>query len=157
MKTDSKRDNVKSLRQYVTARIAGQLFGLPIEAVQEVFTPEGITRVPLAPVAIEGVLNLRGRIVTALSMRRVLGYTDGDQAARSMAIGVEYRGEPYGLIVDEIGEVCTVDTSESEPPPANFDRRWAAIVGSVHRLPAELMVILDVGRTVGGAPAELRA
>lgn len=156
MKTDSKRDKPKSLRQYVTARIAGQLFGLPIEAVQEVFTPEGITHVPLAPAAIEGVLNLRGRIVTALSMRRVLGYTD-DHSARPMAIGVEYRGEPYGLIVDEIGEVCTVDTSESEPPPANFDRRWSAIVGSVHRLPAELMVILDVGRTVGGAPSELRA
>ena len=156
MKTDNKRDTTQSLRQYVTARIAGQLFGLPIEAVQEVFTPEGITSVPLAPAAIEGVLNLRGRIVTALNMRRVLGYSQGD-STRPMAIGVEYRGEPYGLIVDEIGEVCTVDTSESEPPPANFDRRWAAIVGSVHRLPAELMVILDVGRTVGGAPTELRA
>lgn len=156
MKTESKRDNTGSLRQYVTARISGQLFGLPIEAVQEVFTPEGITRVPLAPAAIEGVLNLRGRIVTALSMRRVLGYAENDNA-KPMAIGVEYRGEPYGLIVDEIGEVCTVDTSESEPPPANFDRRWASIVGSVHRLPNDLMVILDVGRTVGGAPTEMRA
>lgn len=156
MKTEVKRDNPQSLRQYVTARIEGQLFGLPIEAVQEVFTPEGITQVPLAPPAIEGVLNLRGRIVTALSMRRVLGYPDGE-TTRPMAIGVEHRGEPYGLIVDEIGEVCAVDTGETEPPPANFDRRWASIVASVHRLPSELMVILDVGRTVGGGPAEQRS
>ena len=70
-----------NVTEYVTAMIGGQLFGLPILRVQDVFTPERLTRVPLAPPEIAGVLNLRGRIVTLIDMRRRLGLGQRDETA----------------------------------------------------------------------------
>ena len=63
----------ETIIEYVTATVGGQLFGLPISRVQDVFVPERLARVPLAPPEIAGLLNLRGRIVTAIDMRRRLG------------------------------------------------------------------------------------
>ena len=63
----------KGVTEYVTAMIGGQLFGLPISRVQDVFMPERMTRVPLSSDDVAGVLNLRGRIVTAIDMRARLG------------------------------------------------------------------------------------
>ncbi|MDQ0317657.1 chemotaxis protein CheW [Amorphus orientalis] len=142
-------DVLTSERQFVTARVAGKLFGLPIEAVHEVFAPEGITRVPLSPPEIEGVLNLRGRIVTMIDVRQMLGFESTDVDTR-MAIGLEDRNETFGLIVDEVGEVFALDTSAAEPTPTNLDKRWADVVKGVHRLPGELLLLLDVKRVLGG-------
>ena len=78
-----------NLHEYVTAVIGGQLFGLPILRVQDVFAPERLTRVPLAPLEIAGVLNLRGRIVTLIDMRRRLGLgqRDDDVPAKHISGG----------------------------------------------------------------------
>src|SRR5215831_16553982 len=93
-----------NLKEYVTAMIGGQLFGLPILRVQDVFAPERLTQVPLAPREIAGVLNLRGRIVTLIDMRYRLGLGQYDERP-TMAIGVESGGESYGLLIDSVGEV----------------------------------------------------
>lgn len=142
-------EHLSSDGQYVTVRIGGQLFGLPILNVHEVFEPEQIARVPLAPNEIEGVLNLRGRIVTTISMRRLLGFPPAAEGGRSMAVGIEFKGESYGLVIDEVGEVMTLDGARREPVPSNLDRRWADVVAGVHRLDGELMLILDVERALG--------
>ena len=65
-------DTADSAIEYVTAMVGGQLFGLPIGRVQDVFLPDRLARVPLAPPEIAGLINLRGRIVTAIDMRRRL-------------------------------------------------------------------------------------
>ena len=91
-----------SLHEYVTAVIGGQLFGLPILRVQDVFAPERLTQVPLAPHEIAGVLNLRGRIVTLIDMRHRLGLGRREEDHPAMAIGVESRGESYGLLIDSV-------------------------------------------------------
>lgn len=135
--------------QYVTVFIGGQLFGLPIHKVHDVFVPESMTRVPLSQSEIAGVLNLRGRIVTAINMRRRLNLPLREGNHGIMAVGIEYRGESYGLIIDEVGEVLNLEASGREPNPANLDRRWAEISGGVHRLSGQLMVILDVERVLG--------
>jgi len=135
--------------QYVTVFIGGQLFGLPIHKVHDVFVPESMTRVPLSAAEIAGVLNLRGRIVTAINMRRRLGLPQREGNHGIMAVGIEFRGESYGLIIDEVGEVLNLDSARREPNPANLDRRWAEISGGVHRLSGQLMVILDVERVLG--------
>ncbi|WP_181703208.1 chemotaxis protein CheW [Chthonobacter albigriseus] len=135
--------------QYVTVVIGGQLFGLPIHKVHDVFVPESMTRVPLSAPEIAGVLNLRGRIVTAINMRRRLGVPPREGKSGIMAVGIEYRGESYGLIIDEVGEVLTLENAGREANPANLDRRWAEISGGVHRLSGQLMVILDVERVLG--------
>src|ERR1700752_33983 len=91
--------------EYVTAVIGGQLFGLPISRVQDVFMPERLTRVPLSSREIAGVLNLRGRIVTVVDMRARLGLPKEEDGKPPMAVGVDLRGESYGLLIDQIGEV----------------------------------------------------
>ena len=107
--------------------IGGQLFGLPISRVQDVFVPDRLTRVPLAPPEIAGILNLRGRIVTAIDMRPRLDL--GVRATGStplMAIGIELKGESYGLLVDAVGEVMKLPNSACEANPANLDGGWRA-------------------------------
>ena len=94
-----------TVAEYVTAVIGGQLFGLPISRVQDVFMPERLTRVPLSSAEIAGVLNLRGRIVTVVNMRARLGLPKNDDGKPPMAVGVDLRGESYGLLIDQIGEV----------------------------------------------------
>ncbi|MBO6757834.1 MAG: chemotaxis protein CheW [Roseibium sp.] len=134
--------------QYVTVVIGGQLFGLPISQVHDVFVPESVTRVPLSAPEVAGVLNLRGRIVTAIDMRRRLHLPPLEEG-QMMAVGIEYKQESYGLVIDTVGEVLTLPAASSEANPSNLDKRWAEISGGVHRLDGKLMVILDVDRLLG--------
>ena len=134
--------------EYVTAMIGDQLFGLPIARVQDVFMPERLTRVPLAPNEIAGVLNLRGRIVTAIDMRARLGLPKADTGGLPMAVGVDLRGESYGLLIDSIGEVMKLADDSREDNPVNLDPRMARMASGVHRLDGQLMVVLDVDRVL---------
>jgi purine-binding chemotaxis protein CheW len=143
--------DLEQTAMYVTATVGGQLFGLPVARVQDVFVPERITPVPLAAAEVAGLINLRGRIVTMLEMRRRLGLPDDDRRPTPMAIGVEWRGESYGLLIDEIGEVLTLPAARCEPAPANLDARLAEVTAGVHRLDDGLMMVLDVDRVVDGA------
>ena len=138
--------------EYVTATVGGQLFGLPISRVQDVFAPDRLTRVPLAPPEIAGLLNLRGRIVTAIDLRRRLGLEDRAGDAQRMAVGVECKGESYGLLIDVIGEVLKLSTSGREDNPVNLDPGLARVSAGVHRLDGKLLVVLDVDRVLDIAP-----
>ena len=114
--------------------VAGQMFGLPILRVQDVFAPERLTRVPLAPPEVAGLLNLRGRIVTLIDMRKRLGLTGEESEYAAMAIGVESAGESYGLLVDSVGEVLTLDDAAREANPVNLDPRLAQVSTGIFRL-----------------------
>jgi purine-binding chemotaxis protein CheW len=138
---------LETMTEYVTATVGGQLFGLPIARVQDVFVLDRLTRVPLAAPEIAGVLNLRGRIVTAIDMRRRLGLAPGEVRKR-MAIGIEYRGESYGLLIDAIGEVLNLPSGGREGNPVNLEARLARVSAGVHRLEDRLMVVLDVDRVL---------
>jgi purine-binding chemotaxis protein CheW len=136
------------LTDYVTFTTGGQIFGLPIERVQEVFRPSRITRVPLAGAQIAGVLNLRGRIVTAIDMRSRLDLQAREQGNAPMAIGIESGAESFGLLVDALGEVLKLPDAEREPNPVNLDRKLARVSAGVHRLQGQLLVVLDVDRVL---------
>ena len=146
-----------AVAEYVTAVIGGQLFGLPISRVQDVFMPERLTRVPLSSVEIAGVLNLRGRIVTVIDMRARLGLARADDGKPPMAVGVDLRGESYGLLIDQIGEVLRLPEASREENPVNLDPRMAKLAGGVHRLDGQLMVILDVDRVLELAADKMAA
>ena len=109
VRADMSTRATQNLNEYVTAMVGDQLFGLPILRVQDVFVPARVTRVPLAPPEIAGVLNLRGRIVTLIDLRCRLGLPPRAGSGALMAIGVEVRGESYGLLIDSIGEVLKLD------------------------------------------------
>jgi len=146
----------EQVTEYVTVMIGGQLFGLPIPRVQDVFMPDRVTRVPLSAPEIAGVLNLRGRIVTAIDMRRRLGLPPRTDDKPSMAVGIELKGESYGLLIDTVGEVMKLSETTREPNPVNLDARLGRVSGGVHRLDGQLMVILDVDHVLNTA-AELLA
>ncbi len=144
-------------KEYVTAMIGGQLFGLPILHVQDVFIPERLTRVPLAPPEVAGVLNLRGRIVTLIDMRRSLGLEHSAGQGQPMAIGVERPGESYGLLIDSVGEVLKLDDATREPNPANLDPRLARVSAGIHRLEGQLLVVVDVDRVLDADQTKVAA
>jgi purine-binding chemotaxis protein CheW len=141
--------------EYVTATIGGQLFGLPIGRVQDVFMPERLTRVPLAATEVAGLLNLRGRIVTVIDMRRRLDFEErAENGAKRgpLALGIEHKGESYGLLIDHIGEVLKLPAASREGNPVNLDPRLARVSAGVHRLDGRLLVVLDVERVLDAAP-----
>jgi purine-binding chemotaxis protein CheW len=131
--------------EFVTFRLAKKLLGIPVLSVHDVLKQQPITRTPLAPDWIAGVLNLRGRIVTAIDLRCRLGLparTSSD--GKGMSIVIEHRGEPYSLLIDQIGEVLTLEDSQFERNPVTLDAMWRQISGGIYRLDEELMVVLDV-------------
>jgi len=140
---DSAGDN---MTEYVTVTICDHLFGLPISRVQDVFVPERPTRVPLAPPEVAGILNLRGRVVTAIDMRTRLDLGSRPKDRPAMAIGIEFRKESYGLLVDAVGEVMALRDSACEAKPANLDPRLNKVAAGIYRLEGHLMVVLDVDR-----------
>src|ERR1700745_2770182 len=148
MKTNGKFD--ETVIEYVTVMIGGQLIGLPISRVQDVFMPDRLTRVPLAPPEIAGVLNLRGRVGTTIDMRCRVGMPPREDNKPSMAVGIELKGESYGLLIDTVGEVMKLGETTLEPNPVNLDPRLARVSGGVHRLDGQLMVILDVDFALHG-------
>ena len=132
--------------EYVTVMIGGQLFGLPISQVQDVFMLERMARVPLAAAEVAGVLNLRGRIVTAIDMHCRLGLGKRQTDRPAMAVGIEFHGESYGLLIDSVGEVLKLADSNRESVPVNLDPHLARVSAGVHRLEKQLLVVLDVDR-----------
>jgi purine-binding chemotaxis protein CheW len=142
-------DDGENVIEYVTATVGGQLFGLPISRVQDVFLPDRLARVPLASPEIAGLLNLRGRIVTTIDMRRRLGLPQpaADSGSR-LAVGIECKGESYGLLIDAIGEVLKLSAGSREDNPVNLDAGLARVSAGVHRLDGRLMVVLDVDRVL---------
>lgn len=142
--------------EYVTVTVGGQMFGLPIARVQDVFVLTQMTQVPLAPDDIAGIINLRGRIVTAIDTRHRLGLGKREQAA-SMAVGIDSEGESYGLIIDSAGEVLKLGADTAEPVPINLDDRLKRVASGIHRLENDLLVILDVDRLLDFKPLELAA
>ena len=143
--------------EYVTVMIGGQLFGLPISKVQDVFMPERMARVPLASAEIAGVLNLRGRIVTAIDMHCRLGLGKRPTDRSAMAVGIEFHGESYGLLIDSVGEVFKLAENASEPVPVNLDPHLARVSSGVYRLEKQLLVVLDVDRIFDGGSEAVAA
>src|SRR5437868_5550650 len=114
---------MEKMSEYVTAIIGSHLCALPIERVQDVFVPDRLTPVPLAPFAIAGLLNLRGRIVTMIDMRHRLELESTQPECGPMAIGLECNGESYGLLIDRLGEVLKLPAAGLKDNPVNLDER----------------------------------
>lgn len=131
---------------FVTMTIENQLFGIPVLMVQDVLRSQKLRRVPLAPPEVAGALNLRGRIVTAIDVRRRLRLPDRPEEDLGMSIVVDHGGELYSLIVDSVGEVLTLPGETHENTPATLDPVWKNICNGVHRLEDKLLLVMDVER-----------
>jgi chemotaxis signal transduction protein len=136
------------MTEYVSFRTAGQLFGLPIECVQDVFTLGNLTPVPLAARDVAGVLNLRGRIVTVIDLANRLQLDAGTDACAQMVIGIERGSESFGFLVDRVGEVLNLADDDREPTPINLDPTLNVVATGLFRLDDKLLVALDPDRTL---------
>jgi len=146
-----------SARDYVTVTIADQLFGIPVLEVRDVLRPQAMTRVPLAPAEIAGVLNLRGRIVTAIDVRCRLNLPPREGEDRGMNVVVDFHGEPYALVFDSVGEVLSLPAESFERSPPTLNPRWREVSGGIYRLDGRLLVVLEVERLLAFAKTTVAA
>ncbi len=129
---------------YVTLTLDGQLCGLPVLAVRDVLAGQKIAPIPLAPREVSGNLNLRGRIVTAIDLRRRLQLAASPNRAGQMAVVTEHGSELYALMVDQVHEVVTLPAESLEPNPPTLPAVWAAHSRGIHRVADCLLVVLDI-------------
>jgi purine-binding chemotaxis protein CheW len=135
---------VTSVQQFCTFFLADQFFGVPVQQVQEVIRYQEMTRVPLVPPVIRGLINLRGQIVMAVDLRRRLGLKDRTDGELPMNVVVRTDEGAVSFLVDEIGDVLEVEESCFEPPPGNVRGKVRAVILGVHKLSGHLMHVLDV-------------
>lgn len=132
----------------VTMRIQGQLFGIPVEKVQDVLRAQRVARIPLAPPEIFGSINLRGRIVTVLDMRKRLGLPPREEGNPSMFVVVEHKNEHYSLMVDAVGDVVDIPEADIQSIPPNLDSQWHDIATGIWRTKDDLLVVVDVASVI---------
>ena len=133
--------------RYATFVVGGHSLGIRVLEVQEVLRRQRLTPVPLAPEVVAGLINLRGQIVPALDMRRVLHLPPPEDGIDSFSVVVGLEHGAVSLQVDEIGDVLELDDSSFEFPPENTDAHLRALLTGVHKLKDRLLLILDTRRT----------
>jgi len=131
--------------EYLTVMIADQKFGIPVLQIQDVLREQKVTRIPLASPEVAGSLNLRGRIVTAIDVRKRLNVPVAP-GSRSMSVVVEHNQELYSLIIDKVGDVLSLENGRIEKNPGTLSAQWKDISSGVCQLEKELLVIMDVAR-----------
>jgi purine-binding chemotaxis protein CheW len=130
--------------QLSTFSVDGHLFGAEVAVVQEVIRYQPMTRVPLAPAALAGLINLRGQVITAVDLRRRLGFPDRAAGELPMDVIVRTRGGLVSLLVDRIGDVVEVDEATFEAPPETLLGVGRELIRGAYKLDHTLLLSLDV-------------
>ena len=145
--------------QFSTFFIADLFFGVDVLHVQEVLRFQPMTPVPQAPDVVEGLINLRGQIVTAIDMRRRLQMEKLGGGQSPMNIVVSTPDGAVSLLVDEIGDVLDMDAANYERPPDNLDPAARELISGVYKMKDCLMLVLDTEKAIdaGGSFASLNA
>ena len=147
-KTVSDATNRPSDSMFVTMTVRGQLCGIPVLSVRDIIVTQDMTRIPLAPPEIAGSMNLRGRIVTAIDLRRRLNLPSRDNGQAGMSVVVDRQGELYSLVVDTVREVIEFDNRQLEPNPPTLAATWREFSNGIYRLQSELLVVLNTERVL---------
>ena len=129
---------------YFTVFVGGEIFGLPVENTHTIFRISSVAPVPLSAGDIAGLVNLRGKIVTAVSLRRRLRMPVDTTSKNALAIGIEHKGENFALIVDEVGDVLSLANDDQIPVPPHFDPQRAHLTSGLYRTGKLLIPILDI-------------
>lgn len=136
------------MKRLSTFRVAGDLFGVDVEHVQEVLRAQDTTRVPLAPAMVRGLINLRGEIVPAIDLRRRLGRPERADGSRAMNVVLRTSVGVVSLLVDGIEEVLDVEDASLEPPPPTVAAAVRELVTGVYKLRSGLLLVLSVDRAI---------
>jgi purine-binding chemotaxis protein CheW len=134
------------MRQFATFTVDTLLFGVEVHKVQEVFRYQDMTAVPLAGEGAAGLINLRGEVVTAISMRVRLGLPPLAEGLLPMNVVVLVDDEPVSLLVDAIGDVAHVSAEQFEDPPETMTGPGRTLITGAYKLEGRLLLVLDVAR-----------
>ena len=135
-----------SLIQLVTFKIAEEEFGVDILKVQEIIRMMPITKVPNAPSFVEGVINLRGKVIPVIDMRRRFGMAAAEHDSQTRIMVMDLQGQIVGFVVDAVCEVLRIKESTVEPPPAVVAGIGSEYMRGVGKLEDRLLILLDLDR-----------
>jgi purine-binding chemotaxis protein CheW len=142
-------------RQFCTFYVDNLFLGIDVQQIQEVIRYQGMTRVPLAPAAVSGLINLRGQIVTAIDLRRRLDLPLRKPDESPMNVVVRDGENAVSLLVDRIGDVLEVDDDLFESPPSTVRSSARELIIGAYKLPDRLLLVLDTDRAL--AESDLRS
>ncbi len=148
------KHSTASLLHLVGFHVGGEYFGVPIEHVQEILRVPEITPVPESAWCVEGVINLRGRIIPVVDLRKRLQLGAPTASRHSRILIVEGDSTQIGLLVDTASEVLRLSPEAVEPPPPMLTAIGGEYITGVAKLPDRLLLLLDLGRILN--PAEIR-
>jgi purine-binding chemotaxis protein CheW len=134
-------------RQFCTFRLGEHFFGIDILQVQEIIRRLVFTRIPLAPSLIEGLVNLRGQIVTAIDMRLRLGLAPRESGKQPTHVVVSGEDGAFSLMVDEIGDMMQLSDEDLAATPDTIQGPTRELINGIYKLEGRLMLVLDVGKT----------
>jgi len=135
-------------KQFCTFFLKDQFFGVPVQQVQEVIRYLEMTRVPLVPPVIRGLINLRGQIVMAIDLRRRFGMEERPDSQLPMNVVVRTDDGAVSFLVDEIGDVLEADEENCERPPETLQGGARELVRGVYKLADDLLLVLDIERAM---------
>jgi purine-binding chemotaxis protein CheW len=129
-------------------KVGRETYGVPITALREIVRVPEITAVPDAPDYVEGVINLRGKIVSVLDLRKRLGEVAVAPGKRNRILVVEHRGRLCGLIVDSASDVLKIPTADIDPSPTDFVEGGLNCVTGLGKYQGRLIVLLDIDKVL---------
>ena len=133
-------------RQLVVFQLGAELYGVEISRVHEIIRLQSVTRVPRAPSFVEGVINLRGKVIPVVDLRRRFGLPTSEHTRASRIVVVEIGDQVVGIVVDGVSEVLRVNTATVEPPSpvvAGIDSEY---LHGIAKLTDRLVILLDLDR-----------
>lgn len=134
--------------QYVSFLLEGEEYGVPIMRVQEIIRFEKLTRVPQSSPYVRGVLNLRGRVMPVIDLRRKFRLPEREADRRTRIIVVDIRGQSMGMVVDEVSEVINIDSSRIDPAPELGTKVDTEFIKGMGKLEDRLVIILEIDKVL---------
>ena len=143
--------------QLVGFRVGKETYGVPIRSVHEIVRVPEITAVPDAPEHVEGVINLRGKIISVIDLRKRLGEANLAPSRQNRVLVIEYQGRLAGLIVDAASEVLKLSPEQVEPPPTVFQESALQCVTGMGKYQGRLIILLDIAKLLQSQSAAPRS
>jgi purine-binding chemotaxis protein CheW len=143
-------------RQLVVFDLTGEVYGVEIESVREIIRMQEVTYVPDAPDFVEGVINLRGRVVTVVDLRKRFGLTVTDATAESRVVVVDIGGEDIGVIVDAVTEVLRIAEDSVEATTSLVTTEESYYLQGIAKVSDRLLILLDIEKALSAEAEEMR-
>lgn len=141
-------DIASTVRQLVAFDLAEEQYGVDVTSIHEIIAMQPITKVPRSPFFIEGIINLRGKVVPVLHMRRMFGFTEAEQTKDSRIIVVDTNGQSVGIIVDAVTEVLRIPVDSIESPSDMITTADSDYLVGIAKHEDRMIILLDLGKVL---------